>query len=229
MEPKRRPPGYDPDATSGEEELGYEEEEESAEEEPAAAGRDEAPSLDAALDVLFGSVGEDISQSLYGGWQVLARPLLPDFPRLVLSNHPRDPASWLRRTVWRYAIPSERTPTRWTPPSGHGHGHARTKAAPLPFLINLGVQRCPLIRHKASTDAMYRRKVHTSAKTNATWPDRSGRAEIELSGRVRLDPLCSSVMSSFPLTFRRVPTRTTSAVSPSSSSPVSGNNNRLSC
>ena len=64
---------------------------------------------------------------------------------------------------------------------------------------------------------------YTKCRDERTWPDRS--ACVKLGGRVRLDPLCSSVMSS-PLTFRRVPTRTTSAVSPSSSSLVSEYNNR---
>ena len=73
MEPKRRPAA----TSSGEEEPGYEEDEEPAAA-AGAAGKRDASALDAACNTLFGSVGQDISQSLYGGWQVLG----PDSARL---------------------------------------------------------------------------------------------------------------------------------------------------
>lgn len=151
--------------------------EELEEEEPAAAGEAaelEDAALDAAFDVLVGSDGEAISQSLYGGRRGRPDSTARDFRGLSPESIPRfrhsgskgpHGAIMLYTLTHAYAIrPRSATLS--------GHGHARTKAAPpSSSSFNLGVQRYLLIRHELLT-LQY---GHTSAKTHArTWPHRTG-------------------------------------------------------
>jgi hypothetical protein len=155
--------------------------EELEEEEPAAAGEAaelEDAALDAAFDVLVGSDGEAISQSLYGGRRGRPDSTARDFRGLSPESIPRvrhsgtkgpHGAIMLYTLTHAYAIrPRSATLS--------GHGHARTKAAPGLIIIQSRRATLPADPTRAF-DATVRTHECQDARTHVAAPNRTGRVD----------------------------------------------------